>query len=114
MSRSVFMKKVRGLENEPEGGARCKVCFELRLEEAAAAAKAGDFDYFTTTLSVSPHKNAELLNEIGKNMSGLYGVPYLYSDFKKRGGYQRSIELSHKFNLYRQNYCGCEYSKNPL
>jgi Uncharacterized protein conserved in bacteria len=107
-----FYEKVQGLENEPEGGKRCPICFMLRLEESAKAALDGGFDYFTTTLSVSPHKNAETLNSIGKSVGERYGVPYLYSDFKKRGGYQRSIELSKEYELYRQDYCGCEYSLN--
>ncbi len=105
-----FYDVAAGLGNEPEGGSRCELCFRLRLEETAKAAKAGGFDYFTTTLSVSPHKSASLLNKIGKEMSEKYGVPYLYSDFKKREGYKRSIELSNLYGLYRQNYCGCEYS----
>ena len=105
-----FYDAVLGFENEPEGGSRCERCFRLRLEEAAKAAKAVGFDYFTTTLSVSPHKNAALLNEIGKEMSDKYGIPYLYSDFKKREGYKRSIELSGLYGLYRQEYCGCEFS----
>ena len=105
-----FNKAVSGLENEPEGGSRCSRCFELRLEATAKAAKASGFDYFTTTLSVSPHKNAALLNEIGKAMSEKYEIPYLYSDFKKREGYKRSTQLSELYGLYRQDYCGCEYS----
>jgi len=106
-----FYSLVRGSEAEPEGGGRCRLCFELRLEETARTAREGNFDYFTTTLTVSPHKNAALINGIGGAMSEKYDVPYLYSDFKKRGGYGRSIELSNKFGLYRQNYCGCEFSK---
>jgi predicted adenine nucleotide alpha hydrolase (AANH) superfamily ATPase len=92
---------------EPEGGKRCNACFELRLTETAKLAKAGGYDCFTTTLSVSPHKNAELLNKIGSRLAGEYGVEYLYSDFKKCDGYKRSIELSRQFGLYRQSYCGC-------
>jgi predicted adenine nucleotide alpha hydrolase (AANH) superfamily ATPase len=100
-----------GMEKEPEGGTRCRLCFELRLGETARLAREGGFDYFTTTLTVSPHKNAALLNAIGGAMSEKYGVPYLFSDFKKRDGYKRSIELSNTYGLYRQNYCGCEFSK---
>ena len=85
-------------------------CYALRLEETALRATAEKFDFFTTTLSISPYKNAEKLNEIGGNLAGKYGVPYLFSDFKKRGGYQRSIELSRRYGLYRQNYCGCVFS----
>lgn len=101
-----------GLEKEPEGGARCYRCYQLRLRKAAEAAKEGQYDYFTTTLSISPHKNAQWLNQIGLALGEEYGIPYLCSDFKKKGGYQRSIVLSREHNLYRQNYCGCFYSKN--
>lgn len=101
---------VKGLENEPEGGKRCFECYELRLREAAEYAAAKGFDYFTTTLSISPHKNAEKLNEIGGLMAKEYHVAYLPSDFKKKNGYKRSIELSKEYNLYRQDYCGCVYS----
>ncbi len=100
----------RGLENEPEGGARCVKCFELRLRETARLAKEGGFDYFCTTLSVSPHKDEQKLNEIGFALEKEFGVKWLPSDFKKRGGYARSIELSKEYGLYRQNYCGCLYS----
>ncbi len=102
---------VRGLENEPEGGARCTVCFRLRLEETAKRASALRYDWFCTTLTVSPHKDAERLNRIGAAMGEKYGVPFLPSDFKKREGYKRSIILSREYNLYRQDYCGCLYSK---
>ena len=87
------------------------MCYELRLREAAITAKKMGFDYFTTTLSISPLKNADKLNEIGKKLSDEYGVPYLYSDFKKKNGYKRSIELSREYRLYRQNFCGCVFSK---
>ncbi len=107
-----FFDAVKGLEDEPEGGRRCEKCFRLRLESAAKIAKAGCFDYFTTTLSISPLKNAALLNSIGAEMSQKYGVNWLFSDFKKREGYKRSIVLSKEYNLYRQNYCGCVFSKN--
>ena len=106
-----FFAIAKGLEQLPEGGERCKKCYALRLEEAAKKAALGGFDYFTTTLSISPHKNAEWLNTIGASLSQEYGVPYLFSDFKKRGGYLRSCELSEKYGLYRQDFCGCVYSK---
>ncbi len=107
-----FYNSVKGLEDEPEGGKRCHVCYELRLREAAITAKELGFDYFTTTLSISPLKDAEKLNEIGKKLSDEYGVAYLYSDFKKKNGYKRSIELSREYNLYRQNFCGCVFSRH--
>lgn len=106
-----FFDISKGLEDLPEGGERCFKCYRLRLEEAARIAAEGEYDYFTTTLSVSPYKNAAKLNEIGEEMGKKYGVKYLYSDFKKKNGYKRSIELSLKYGLYRQNYCGCVYSK---
>lgn len=106
-----FFKLAKGLEELPEGGERCFRCYRLRLEEAAKAAKEGGFDFFSTTLSISPHKNAEKLNQIGEELEKEYGVKYLYGDFKKRNGYKRSIELSGIYGLYRQNYCGCVYSK---
>ncbi len=106
-----FFDAVKGLEGEREGGERCFRCYRLRLEETARMAQQGGFDYFTTTLSISPLKNAEKLNEIGAVLSEEYGVPYLFSDFKKKNGYQRSIELSREYGLYRQNYCGCIFSK---
>lgn len=107
----VFYNMASGLEQEPEGGKRCFGCYELRLREAAVEAKKGGFDYFTTTLSISPHKNAEKLNQIGMSLQKEYQISYLPSDFKKRNGYKRSIELSNLYNLYRQDYCGCIYSK---
>jgi predicted adenine nucleotide alpha hydrolase (AANH) superfamily ATPase len=105
-----YYDTVKGLEAEPEGGKRCFLCYELRLREAAKLAKEHGFDYFTTTLSISPHKNADKLNEIGQKLAMEYGILYLPSDFKKRNGYKRSIELSREYNLYRQDYCGCVYS----
>lgn len=105
-----FFAAVEGLEDEPEGGKRCKVCYHIRLEGAAKKAKEIGADYFTTTLSVSPYKNAQALNEIGGALSKKYGVPYLYSDFKKKEGYKKSIVLSHEYGLYRQDYCGCKFS----
>ena len=100
-----------GLEGLPEGGERCFRCYRLRMEEAAKTALEEGFDYFTTTLSISPHKNAEKINEIGQELEQKYGVKYLYADFKKKDGYKRSIQLSHEYGLYRQSYCGCIYSK---
>ena len=105
-----FFDAVFGLEDEPEGGARCRVCFKLRLDLTAGYAKQNGFDFFTTTLSVSPHKNAEILNSICEEVSEKYGVANLYSDFKKKNGYRRSCELSEIHGLYRQNYCGCVFS----
>ena len=105
-----FESVAAGLESEPEGGKRCLRCFALRLEETARYARDYEFDYFTTTLSVSPHKDAAVLNAFGGALSEKYGVPFLFADFKKRGGYKRSIELSGQLGLYRQNYCGCRYS----
>lgn len=110
-SSEEFAEAVEGYEQEPEGGARCSRCFRLRLEKTARAAKAGGFDYFGTTLTVSPLKNAALINEIGYELQDLYGVKYLPSDFKKRGGYYESVALSKQYGLYRQNYCGCVYSQ---
>lgn len=106
-----FYSAVKGLEQCPEGGERCTVCYELRLREAAKTAQQGGFDYFTTTLSISPLKDAERLNAIGKRLAEEYGVSYLYSDFKKKNGYKRSVELSAQYRLYRQDYCGCVFSK---
>lgn len=107
----IFFHTVKGHEKDEEGGERCFLCYELRLREAARIAKEGGYDYFTTTLSISPLKNARKLNAIGEQLSREYGVPYLYSDFKKKNGYKRSIELSAEYQLYRQNYCGCIFSK---
>lgn len=106
-----FFDVVKGLENEPEGGRRCEQCFRLRLESAAQIAAEKGFDYFTTTLTISPLKNADMLNSIGAKTGKMYRVSWLYSDFKKREGYKRSIALSKQYNLYRQNYCGCAFSK---
>lgn len=106
-----FYAAARGLEHVPEGGERCFKCYRLRLEYAARYAAEHAFDYYCTTLSISPLKNAAKLNEIGAELSEIYKVPWLPSDFKKRGGYLRSIELSREYGLYRQDYCGCEYSK---
>ena len=106
-----FYGAVKGLEDCPEGGERCTICFEMRLREAAQTAKNGGFDYFTTTLSISPLKNAEKLNSIGASLAQEYGIAYLHSDFKKKNGYKRSVELSAEYGLYRQDYCGCVFSK---
>ena len=106
-----FYAVSRGLEQVPEGGERCFRCFRLRLEEAAKMAAEGGFDYFATTLTISPLKNAQKLNEIGEELSELYKVEHLPSDFKKKNGYKRSVELSALYGLYRQNYCGCVFSK---
>lgn len=107
-----FYLAVKGLENEREGGARCEKCFIQRLEKTAQMAKEQGFDFFTTTLTVSPHKNAPLINQIGQELAEKYDVKFLPSDFKKKNGYLQSIELSQKYELYRQNYCGCVYSLN--
>lgn len=106
-----FFEIAKGLEDCPEGGERCFACYELRLRETAKRASAGAYDYFTTTLTISPLKNAVKLNEIGERLTEEYYVNWLPSDFKKRGGYGRSIELSKEYDLYRQNYCGCVYSR---
>ena len=106
----VFYETVRGLEQEPERGRRCYECYKLRLKKTAELAKELGTDYFTTTLSISPMKNADWLNSIGEELSDDYQISYLPSDFKKKGGYQRSIELSKEYGLYRQDYCGCVFS----
>lgn len=105
-----FYEMSRGLEHLKEGGARCVRCYELRLKESAKEAVKGGFDYFTTTLSISPMKNAGKLNSIGMEVADQYGLKYLPSDFKKKNGYKRSIELSKEHGLYRQDYCGCRFS----
>lgn len=106
-----FYSMAKGLESCPEGGHRCFKCYELRLDRTARLAKKEEYDYFTTTLSISPLKNSQKLNEIGGFLEDKYGIKYLYSDFKKKNGYKRSIELSKEYDLYRQNFCGCEFSK---
>lgn len=106
-----FFEMSKGLESIPEGGERCFKCYEMRQREAAEYAAENGFDFFTTTLSISPHKNAAKLNEIGLKLEKEYGIRYLVSDFKKKGGYLKSIEYSKQYDLYRQNYCGCVYSK---
>lgn len=107
----IYNNLVKGLENEPERGNRCKVCYRMRMEKTAIIAKENNYDYFCTTLSVSPYKNSQWINEIGKELENKYSISWLYSDFKKKDGYKQSILLSQKYNLYRQNYCGCIYSK---
>ena len=106
-----FKKMSQGLETEKEGGPRCFKCYELRLRKTAEIAKSNNYDYFCTTLTVSPFKNSQKLNEIGAMLEEEYQIPYLYSDFKKNNGYHHSIELSKEYNLYRQDYCGCIYSQ---
>lgn len=113
-NKQEFLDAVHGLESEKEGGARCYKCFNLRLKKTADKAKELGSDYFATTLTVSPLKNANKLNEIGYEIQSVTGVKFLPSDFKKRGGYLRSVELSKQYELYRQNYCGCEFSKNAI
>lgn len=109
--RGLFFEAVKGLEQCKEGGERCFVCYELRLRETAKQAREARADYFTTTLTISPLKNAGKINEIGEKLSGEYGIPFLPSDFKKKDGYKRSVELSKEYGLYRQDYCGCVFSK---
>ena len=106
-----FYAMAKGMEELPEGGERCFKCYEMRLREAAILAKENGFDYFTTTLTISPLKNAKKLNEIGERLGVEYGITHLPSDFKKKNGYKRSVELSKEYDLYRQNYCGCVFSK---
>lgn len=107
---NIFIDISKGLEHDKEGGFRCSKCFYLRLEKTFEYAYNNHFDYVTTTLTISPYKNSMIINEIGKELEEKYKIKYLYSDFKKKEGYKRSIELSNKYNLYRQDYCGCEYS----
>lgn len=106
-----YNKLIKGYENFKEGGARCTICFNQRLEKTAIIAKENNYDYFCTTLTISPYKNAKLINQIGETLQEKYKIKWLYSDFKKEEGYKKSIELSKIYNLYRQNYCGCIYSK---
>ena len=109
-----FYDMAKGMEEIPEGGERCFACYRLRLSEAASYAKAHGFDFFTTTLSISPLKNAEKLNQIGAELADTFGVRYLFSDFKKKEGYKKSTEISKEYHMYRQYYCGCVYSKRCL
>lgn len=106
-----FYSAVKGMEQEPEGGARCAACYRLRLEETARRAKQGGYDYFATTLTISPLKNAQTINQIGEQIGKTCGTAYLCSDFKKKNGFKRSTELSAQYGMYRQNYCGCVFSK---
>ncbi len=108
---SEFYNAVQGLEDYEEGGARCFKCYELRLRKTAEYAKEHGFEYITTTLTISPHKNSDKINEIGVNVADEFGLKYLLSDFKKNDGFKRSIELSKEYDLYRQSFCGCEFSK---
>lgn len=109
-----FYEIAKGLEQEPEGGKRCTLCYRLRLEYAAKVARELKADYFTTTLSISPLKDSRRLNTIGEELGQIYEVPYLLSDFKKRNGYKRSVELSKEYDMYRQNFCGCVYSMQEM
>lgn len=109
-----FKVKIEGYEKEPENGFRCHLCYELRLEKTASIAKKDGFDYFGTTLTVSPHKNSTIINELGIKLSNDYDIKYLISDFKKENGYKRSIELAKEYSLYRQDYCGCLYGKRDI
>lgn len=106
-----FLNYIKGFEKYEEGGARCFRCYRQRLEETAKYAAENNYDYFTTTLSISPHKDSQILNRLGKFLSEKYKVNYLFSDFKKKNGFKRSVELTDKFNMYRQDYCGCEFSR---
>lgn len=106
-----FLSYIKGFEKYEEGGARCFRCYRQRLEAAAKYAAENNYDYFTTTLSISPHKDSQILNRLGKFLSKKYKVNYLFSDFKKKNGFKRSVELTDKFNMYRQDYCGCEFSR---
>lgn len=108
---NLYEEKIKGYEECEERGARCTICFNLRLEKTAKIAKTNNYDYFCSTLTVSPYKNAPLINQIGEELSKKYNIKWLYSDFKKADGYKKSIELSKKYDLYRQDYCGCIYSQ---
>lgn len=109
-----WQKLTQGYENEPEGGKRCEICFQMRLERAVKLAKQKGFDYIATTLTVGPQKNAKLINTIGRQLGQKYGIMFYEADFKKQGGFQKSVELSKAWNFYRQSYCGCLYSKNKI
>ncbi len=106
-----WFELVRGLENEPEGGKRCEICFKMRLDRTAKFAKNHNIDFFTTVMSISPHKNAALLNEVGKEFGLKYGVQFFEANFKKKDGFKQSVMLSRQHNMYRQNYCGCVFSQ---
>lgn len=107
----LYNNLVIGLEKEPERGNRCNICYRMRMEKTAILAKENNYDFFCTTLSISPYKNSELINKLGNELETMYNIKWLYSDFKKKDGYKQSIELSKKYNLYRQDYCGCIHSK---
>ena len=107
----IYEERIKGYENCPERGERCTICFNIRLEKTAKIAKENGYEYFCSTLTVSPYKNANLINQIGEELGKKYNIRWLYSDFKKQNGYKNSIELSKKYNLYRQAYCGCIYSQ---
>lgn len=107
----IYYSKIKGHEKDKEGEERCHICYKLRLEETAKYAKENGFDFFTTTLSVSPYKNAKVLNLLGEKLEKEYNIKYLYADFKKKDGYKKSVMYSKEYNLYRQDYCGCVYSK---
>ena len=111
---AVYYSAVEGMEQEPEGGLRCAICFRLRLEETVRQAKDGEFDCFDTTLTVSPHKNFKVISEIGRALEKEYGVAYIGGNYKKQDGYKLSIEMSKEYGLYRQHYCGCEFSEACL
>lgn len=113
-SKEDFTKMAKGLENAPERGPRCYKCYNLRLKKTAELAKEHGYDYFATSLTLSPYKNSNWINEIGEQLQSEFQVNYLYSDFKKKNGYKRSLELSKEYNLYRQNYCGCIFSKKSV
>lgn len=113
-SKEDFIKMAKGLENAPERGPRCYKCYNLRLKKTAELAKEQGYDYFATSLTLSPYKNSNWINEIGEQLQSEFHVNYLYSDFKKKNGYKRSLELSKEYNLYRQNYCGCIFSKKSV
>lgn len=108
---NIYEETIKGLEKEKEGGSRCYKCFWLRLDKTAQIAKENNYDYFSTTLTISPYKKSTVINEIGKELETIYNITWLYSDYKKKDGYKKSIQLSKEYNLYRQNYCGCIYSK---
>lgn len=108
----LYFEAIKGYEMDREGGHRCHLCYELRFREAAKVAAENNFDYFTTTLSISPHKDSQILNQLGEKIAEEYGVNYLFSDFKKKNGFKRSVELTNKYNMYRQDYCGCVFSYN--
>lgn len=107
---NIYNKLIEGYEQEPEGGSRCNICFKIRLEKTAKLARENNYDYFVSTLTVSPHKNSKIINEIGNKLGNTHNIKWLYSDFKKNEGFKQSIELSKKYDLYRQDYCGCIYS----